>query len=239
MIPALIHYVSLGDDVGRDDVIRWCTNSVRALHPAWQFNYVTEGVGIDLLSNHPTAKATGLPFKEFYDSIAADYKGRHKPKAIQSDLLKVLAVYVYGGFALDLDMYGVQPLDRFRSDDIVMGEIRDALVTEAIIGGHAGDPKLEYILRQYVERQRPSSNICFMELHARCVELGIKPYPPDYFVPHNRTDHGEKLYDHSPDTHTIHIWKGFDREYDRARIEWIGTKVRAAAASKGEGNGRS
>lgn len=159
----------------------------------------------------------------FYDRLG-NYKIKAKRLAIQSDYMKLLGLFMLGGFVVDADMYCLQSLDTFLEEDYVFAQIRDSLLSEAMIAAPRFDPRIREILCKYIETASPETGNACLNLTGYCESNGLKSYPPEWFIPHPRDLRGKGLYDHTPDTHFIHCWN--EHEYDYKRLERISEELR-------------
>lgn len=107
-IPAKIHLVFLNKNEAYPPVFRNCIKRIKKMHPRWEVNIYNEDDADRIISKH-------MPYiKIVYDNY------HHLIQ--KADIFRVILVYLYGGFYLDMDMYCFKPLDDLRRFKLVLGE---------------------------------------------------------------------------------------------------------------------
>jgi hypothetical protein len=245
-IPKIIHSVWFFDEASAtpdpSEFLNDCRQSVIDLHPNWKFTSISdlsyystleqvkdlEYYDCYYLFRQAPLRRLNINFQSFYERILYDFRDRRgrgaNKYAILSDFIRMVALYLYGGFYLDWDFYCCMPLDSFVNDDIVFAKIRDSLVAEGVIGCKPEDPRIAEILTRYCNTQVPEVGDCYLNLTSFVEEKNIQVYEPDYFIPHQRKSPPEDIYRHSDRTHFIHCWK--EHTYDLERMAVIGDELR-------------
>jgi len=107
-IPKKIHFIFLSKTEKMPDFFEHCFGVAKELHPDWEINLYDEDDATQLIKNH-------FPeLKDLYNSYAFDVQ--------RADILRVLLVYLYGGFYMDLDVYCLKNLDPLLKFNLVLGE---------------------------------------------------------------------------------------------------------------------
>lgn len=222
MIPKNLYQIWIGDKP-LSDFHKQCQKSVKDLHPDWEHRLVTD----ESIIQHPEVQALRAPCELFYHKMLAKCSGTHCPEAFQSDLLKLLNLYVYGGFTLDTDMFCLKPLDKFLNDDFVLGAItgydRPFQIGEHILGSAPRNPKVLEVIDQFCARTKDFKGNISMGLAFRAREKGWPWYTNDYFCPHRR-DEPENKYRTTENTHFIHCWRDLE-PYDVGVLKGLAAKA--------------
>ncbi|MDO4619911.1 MAG: glycosyltransferase [Lachnospiraceae bacterium] len=156
-----------------------------------------------------------------YDFVREAYENRKW--AFVTDVVRLWALYKYGGIYMDTDVEVLQPLDRFLSERGFSGFEKEDAVPTGIMAAEAGLPVIKMLLDDYEHRHfiLPDGS---MDLHtnveditAYFLERGLKLnnqkqtidgftlYPKDWFCPlDNRTFELKK----TANTYTIHHFAG-------------------------------
>ena len=87
-----------------------CVDAVKQLHPSWEIKCYHEDDAQAILSTHLPA------FLPVYNSYG------HRVQ--RSDILRVILVYLFGGFYMDMDMFPLKSLDELLEYDLVLGKER-------------------------------------------------------------------------------------------------------------------
>lgn len=87
-----------------------CVDAVRQLHPTWEIKCYHEDDAQAILSTHLPA------FLPIYNSYA------HRVQ--RSDVMRIILVYLFGGFYMDMDMFPLKSLDELLEYDLVLGKER-------------------------------------------------------------------------------------------------------------------
>jgi len=107
-IPKKIHFIFLAKDETMPEVFDYCVNRAKELHPGWEINFYNEDDAQRIIRNH-------FPeLKDLYNSFPLNVQ--------RADILRLLVVYLYGGFYLDLDIYCLKNLEPLLNFHVVLGE---------------------------------------------------------------------------------------------------------------------
>ena len=107
-IPATIHLVFLSKREKYPEAFVICIERVKALHPGWEIKIYNEDDAIEIIDQYLPYL---LPLYKSYTHLVQ-----------RADLFRVILVYLFGGFYLDMDMYCLKPLDDLRRFKLVLGE---------------------------------------------------------------------------------------------------------------------
>jgi hypothetical protein len=212
VIPKIIHQFWLNPEPIPERLQR-CRQSVLDLNPDFDCRLHTD----ESILDHPDLGALGSELKAFYSDVLGNC---YRPKAVQCDLLKFATVYVYGGIALDLDMFATQPLgDKFLEDRIILGKCIDepSLIAEAIFGTAPHSSEALHTLRAFLTRRCNEDGIISINLAGLSRNCLWRKYPTEYFCPHWKGDGEEKWYRYTPNTHFIHLWNHNDYNWRKLR----------------------
>ena len=117
-VPAVIHLIFLSKHEKYPDVFEVCIERIKSLHPFWEIKIYDEEDAINIIAeNLPDL----LPLYRNYSHLVQ-----------KADLLRVILVYLFGGFYLDMDMYCLKPLDELRRFNVVLGEEKTLSEVERI-----------------------------------------------------------------------------------------------------------
>jgi hypothetical protein len=178
---------------------------------------------------HPVLAAMRADLETLYDRVSRCT--RRSPYIYQADLIRLCALYAYGGFYLDTDIWVVRPLDTFLLDRFVVGYINDRpQVGEAVIGVPSRSPLILSLITGWIASP-PAGTGASMGMTTWAQDNRIPVYPTEVFVPHARDDDGSGLYYTTRNTHTIHLWHR-EFQYDLGRLRQI-------AANASHSTGRS
>lgn len=109
-IPARIHFIFLSKTEAVHPAFEACIEAVQQLHPSWEIKRYNEDDAQAILSTH-------LPeLLPIYNSYT------HRVQ--RSDILRVILVYLFGGFYMDMDMFPLKSLDELLDHDLVLGKER-------------------------------------------------------------------------------------------------------------------
>lgn len=107
-IPKKIHFIFLAKNETMPEIFNYCFKRAKQLHPDWEINFYNEDDALQIVERH---------FPEL-ETLYLSY-----PLNIQrADILRMLLVYLYGGFYLDLDIYCLKKLDPLLKFNVVLGE---------------------------------------------------------------------------------------------------------------------
>lgn len=119
-IPRIIHQTSKSPDIG--EPYRPLRQKLLSLHPNWRYCFYDDGDCRQAIKSHFPAL---LPI---YDSFAAGVQ--------RADMFRVVALYVHGGFYLDLDVECLRPLDELCDYNCVLAEEKTLTLDEVRELGH-------------------------------------------------------------------------------------------------------
>ncbi|WP_276089668.1 glycosyltransferase [Pedobacter sp. JY14-1] len=156
MAAKIIHLIFLNKDEVLPEIFTKCVKRIHDYHPDWQINTYGEDEASQIIHvNCPE-------LFDWYNSYTHTVQ--------KADILRVLLVYLFGGFYLDMDMYLYNNLDALLPYDLVLGEEKTlsqedlklygdkhALrVANYMFGGNAGHLFWLYYLHEAILR---SSNV--------------------------------------------------------------------------------
>ena len=108
LIPQKIHLVFLNKKKDYPDIFKKCIERIKSLHPKWEINVYNEDDADEIIRQR-------MPYLL---SIYNSYKHRVQ----KADILRVILVYLFGGFYLDMDILCLKPLDNLLRFGLVLGE---------------------------------------------------------------------------------------------------------------------
>ena len=216
-IPAIIHQIWLTEETP-NELLAACRQSYLDKHPKWT-NVLHKSP--DAVFDDPDLSDIRLDLISFFDrcdGLAKTGTGpyRDAPWSSKADALRLAALYVFGGFYVDYDMFCIRPLDRFRADDLVLVNNFDdpPSVTEIVIGAHARDPRIKAILAEFLKCQA-KGGVVTPRLTCWARQLSLFSYPTEYFCPRRR--HARDVYRVTPNTHGIHCFRQNTYDVERLR----------------------
>jgi len=107
-IPKKIHFVFLSKTEKMPEFFEHCVGVAKELHPDWEINLYDEDSAAQIIQKH-------FPeLKNIYNSYAYDVQ--------RADIFRILLVYLYGGFYMDLDVYCLKNLDPLLKFNLILGE---------------------------------------------------------------------------------------------------------------------
>ena len=252
-IPSTVHYIWLGDKP-ISDFDKACMESVKELHPAWEFKLHTDN---SVFEAPELSKVKDALYRVWNDCHKCNWN--HSPLALQSDLLRLCLVYVYGGVYLDLDFFALKDLDPFLEEEVILAYVDSSrLVGEAVLGMRAKDRRLYDLIEQHstnepypiLEENKLSWNLN-TNMSAWATYFSFEPFAPAYFIPHTRTADPSTIYKATNDTTLVHCWRQHTYDLDKLRAlrgksfrpEWWGeednTPVQVAEGGRPVGCYRS
>lgn len=144
MIPKNIHLVYINEHKEIPEIFKKTYDRIKSFHPSWNITLYDDNDARQILTEH-------LPYL-----LPTYNKLNHKIQ--QADFIRLVLVYLYGGFYMDLDMYCLKPLDDLAKYKVVLGEekmmsIEDrnrlGLKHELRVANYmfGGQPKQDYYLK--------------------------------------------------------------------------------------------
>lgn len=218
MIPHVFHQFWLKGSPEMPARIVKCMESVKKLNPDFQFFLHTDPE--ELLSNPLIEKEPDI--RGFYNQLG----GCYRPLAVQCDLLKFIAAYIYGGYSLDIDMYAIRPMgNEFDEDRLVVGNVLDNpdFCSEAIFGTEQYSSIAHYVIRTFMIRQMNKIGVISANLASMTRTLRLKRYRREYFCPWWKGEPSDERYRVGEHTRFIHLWSEF--EYDFKKLAAIQRKA--------------
>lgn len=107
-IPKKIHFIFLSKSEEMPGRFRHCLQRFRDFHPDWEILLYNEDDAHEILTSHfPTL---------------LDIYYKYPLNVQRGDILRVLLIYLYGGFYADLDMYIIKSLEPLRKFSLVLAE---------------------------------------------------------------------------------------------------------------------
>ncbi len=197
------------------EILFRCQDTFLRLHNNWQHMLHRDTALLD----HPAF--THLDLKPFFNELGkCDLYGAEKATALQADLLKFCAVYLYGGVFVDLDMFFIWPLDGFLSNSPLLTQVRSSgLIGECLIGAEKESPAVMKMIQHY--RTHPANIFnyhAYSDLTNLAAAEGWRAYPTDFFCPHQRHCREEDRYRVTENTAAIHLfYRDFDYNLDRLK----------------------
>jgi mannosyltransferase OCH1-like enzyme len=107
-IPLKIHYIFLNKEEAFPELFTTCFERAKSLHPQWDIRLYNENDAQNIISEH-IPELLGV-----YNSYTHTVQ--------KSDILRILLVYLFGGFYLDLDIFCLKKLDELTNFQVVLGE---------------------------------------------------------------------------------------------------------------------
>lgn len=200
---------------------RWLRHTVTELHPTWDRWLWGEEDCLELL-REPHRWSRQL--QQRWEEIPTVCNIPHRVAAYRADIIRLLSVWLYGGFYVDCDMFGVRNFEPLRSEELILMEFRPGHVGEGLIAAPWKSDHIEQALDNLC--RLPVQRLMGLNLGPLCKQNKWKTFAPDYFCPHPRMN-PEDLYRCTDDTYTIHCWRDFD--YDRKRLMGLREKVTVRA----------
>jgi len=202
MIPRTIHQIWISEAPPKPFLTK-CVKSVKHLHPHWTYRLHRDFTAM----YDQRLGELGETSPAFCFDVLGKLGGRgpHSVVAMQTDILRLVLLYLHGGIYLDIDMWSIRRLDSFVRDKLVLMRITPAIIGEGLIGAEARSDDIKDIIEWYM-RQPNVDGYVSMNLEGLALERGWNAYGSDYFCPHTRT-RNDNLYRMTSVTHTIHCWK--------------------------------
>lgn len=107
-IPKKIHLTFLNKEEVFPKIFDSCLERIRTFHPDWEVILYSEIDAMEILSC-------------YFPQLTSIYNS-YNHVVQKSDLLRILLVYLFGGFYMDLDMFCLKKLDELRGLELILGE---------------------------------------------------------------------------------------------------------------------
>lgn len=199
MIPKILHQIWIGD-AQLTPVHHVCITSLRERHANWDYVFWSNE---DIL-NHPDV--IELEMASLSMELGKEFVKR-------SDLIRYVALYLYGGVYADVDVLAVGSLDPLLDRQFLYGEHGTYDDPEPILGtgrkanGLIGCPPRSQIMREileYIVQTRRVGIHAFSEALEKRADISpVLPYR--VFFPHYWTQK-EHRYRIFPETVAVHCW---------------------------------
>lgn len=151
-IPAKIHFLFLNKHEKMNEVFETCYERVKEIHPDWDIKIYNEDDAQQILAEHFSEL---LPVYNSYTHVVQ-----------KGDFLRVLIVYLFGGFYMDLDMLCFKSLEELRDHELILSkefllsedeqfriEAKHKLrIANYMFGGKPGHPFLLTFLKEIVKK---------------------------------------------------------------------------------------
>lgn len=221
MIPRNLHHIWFGDD-DPPERLRICRETFLFLHPDWSIRYWR---GVDLIYLPEFDNRRDL-IQEHFRRIESICKYPNRQVAFKADIIRLCALYLFGGVYVDHDMYCLKPLDDLLDSDCILMQFRKGQVGEGIMGFEAGDERLPMVI-DHVLKDSPR-RICGLQLGWMSRQYGWSSFPPEYFCPHPRMNiEPQERYRQTHNTYMIHLWREHEYDFDLLReMSWKATNAR-------------
>lgn len=106
MIPKLIHLVFLSKTEEYPKIFSRCIARIKELHPNWVIIIYNEDDAVEVIRKHAPYL---LPIYNGYGHLVQ-----------RADMFRMLILYLFGGFYMDMDMFCLQPMDNLRKYSLVL-----------------------------------------------------------------------------------------------------------------------
>jgi len=119
IIPRNIHLINKTQEI--QESYQPYFNSIKEFHPQWNIKIYDDGEARRIVADE-------MPeMLETYDGYLHDIQ--------RADLFRLIVVYLYGGFYMDLDMLSLRNMDDLCSNQVVLGEEKTMTAEECRIAG--------------------------------------------------------------------------------------------------------
>ena len=214
MIPKIIHYCWFGGKP-KPELAQKCMKSWARYCPDYRL----------MEWNEACFDVSAFPYaKQAYDA---------KKWAFVTDVVRLYALYHYGGIYMDTDVEVVRPLDRFLEHRAFSGFENETSIPTGIMAAEQGHPLIKKLLDSYESRSflidgEPdlTTNVTTItkllsaegfKANNQLQEVaGITLYPYDYFCP---CDHKTMRLLRTENTYTIHHFAGSWLPEDYAELQ--------------------
>ncbi len=209
VIPHILHQVWIGDSQPTP-LHELCITSLRERHASWDYVFWDNE---DIL-NHPDVAEL---------QIASLARELGKEFVKRSDLIRYVALYLYGGVYADVDVFAVGPLEPLLDRPFLYGEHGTYDEAEPIPGegrkanALIGCPPRSEIMWKVLEYAVQTGKVdihAFSEALAKMADVPAA-LPYQVFFPHYWTQK-EHRYRIFPETTTVHCWRRLS--YDPAKL---------------------
>jgi len=107
IIPRIIHLIFLNKNEKHPDVFVQCISIIKKMHPDWEIRIYDEDDANNIIDQF-------FPYlKPVYNSYSHTVQ--------KADILRIILVYLFGGFYMDMDMLCLKPLDSLLHYKLVLG----------------------------------------------------------------------------------------------------------------------
>ena len=113
-IPKIIHLIFLSKTEPIPDFFRECVDRMKIFHPDWEIRTYNEDDVYNILA-------------ENFPLILPIYN-KYTHRVQKADIIRLILVYLYGGFYMDMDMYCLKKLDDLLRFNLVLGEEREIAI---------------------------------------------------------------------------------------------------------------
>ncbi|MDD3038884.1 glycosyltransferase family 32 protein [Bacteroides sp.] len=116
MIPKNIHLIFLRKDEPFPELFEKCKQKIQENHLGWNIRLYNKDDAENILTQY-------LPeYINIYNSFCYNVQ--------KADFLRIVLVYLFGGFYMDLDMLSLKPLDELRKYSLILGEEKTVCQSE-------------------------------------------------------------------------------------------------------------
>ncbi|SDF79218.1 Glycosyltransferase sugar-binding region containing DXD motif-containing protein [Pedobacter terrae] len=122
MIPKKIHCVYLNNKEPQPTVFKYCLNRIKNTHPDWEVNVYDMDSATRLIQEHVPYLFNWFDMQEL--------------TVQKADVFRIILVYIYGGFYMDMDMLCLKRLDDLASENLVLAEEKTISAAQAFYLGH-------------------------------------------------------------------------------------------------------
>src|ERR1035437_8576805 len=152
MIPNIIHNIWLNQESPEsyNSLVPACLESQKRINSTFSFKWWGSNTFNELIPHFSSLSTSinGLWIR-LNKCHAADINAK------KADLLRFMILYVYGGFYLDLDIFCIRSLEKFRSESIVLMEVghNPFVVGEGLIGCCPKDYRMLDLIASYTSNK--------------------------------------------------------------------------------------
>lgn len=212
MIPKRIIQIWMGNNP--PDIITFLMNSTKSMYESLGYEYLLITNPEPYLSNDYLGHKKPIlahELRKHWNRLQTETK---RPVALQSDLIKLLAILTHGGIIIDSDMLPIQPLpERLLEANHLFSYVNPHwLVGEHLIGSVQNDYHITGIAMSYL-KTRIVHGLATINLSHWVPQFGLldQCIPHHHTISHWRNAKEEERYMLYPDSYFSHIWY---REYN-------------------------